>query len=79
MSDPWLSAMSRPWTHLVSTVAVFSVLIACVVLSVSFPQWMTLLGIVGALPVVLWYLFMMKAYRALKAPWLATQGNQGSS
>lgn len=71
MRDPWLETITRPASHLVATCAVFVVLITCVVLSVVNPPWMTLLGIVGAAPVVIWYLFMMKRYRQNRARWSA--------
>lgn len=62
MTDLWLETIARPASHLVATSAVFTVLIACVVLSVPNPARTSLFGVVGAVPVVGWYLFMMKRY-----------------
>jgi uncharacterized membrane protein len=69
MNDPWIRTIAHPASHLISTVAIFALLIACTVLSVIDPQLMWLFGIVGGVPVVLWYLFMMKAYKTERARW----------
>lgn len=71
MRDPWLETITRPASHLVATCVVFALLVTCVVLSVLNHSWMGLFGIVGAAPVVIWYLFMMKRYRQNRARWSA--------
>ncbi|MFJ4253938.1 hypothetical protein [Microbacterium sp. NPDC090003] len=76
MRDPWLETITRPASHLVATCAVFTVLIACVVLSVLTPSWMGLFGIVGAAPVVGWYIFMMKVYKENRARWSAQRDSR---
>ncbi len=69
MRDPWLETIARPASHLFATCGVFVTLITGVVLSVVNPSWMALFGIVGAAPVVIWYLVMMKRYRQNRARW----------
>ena len=71
--DPWITTITRPTSHLLSTIAVFGVLSASVVLSVVHPQLMAVFGVVGSLPAVTWYVFMMRRYRARKADWRAEQ------
>jgi Flp pilus assembly protein TadB len=71
MRDPWVETITRPASHLVATCAVFAVLIACVVISVLNPAWTSVFGVMGAAPVVGWYLFMMKRYRQNRARWSA--------
>ncbi|GAB2843219.1 hypothetical protein ACFQ0P_02405 [Microbacterium insulae] len=58
----WFGTITRPWTHLVATIAVFLIIAVATVVSVNNPEWSVALFILALVPGLGWYAWMMSAY-----------------
>ncbi|MCW3493605.1 hypothetical protein [Microbacterium sp. SSM24] len=59
----WFWTISHPMSHLLGTVTINAIILAAVVLSVSFPQWTWLFFVIAVIPATVWYVAMMRALK----------------